>query len=314
MTKKTVLALFAVLVLLWAGNLIYFQKQQLPKPLFLKHYYAFSVGGDSSLEFQINYLVNRSKDIELVGLEIAGKDVRLQVRKGGASTFTHYYLKTDMVIINGQELDKLLSSEDAAISKLEAYFSDGSRQDVKIGEIYLVDERMTADSPLQVRVNGSSNQNQGFTLFYANAPLVVKSLENHFQDRLGASYKVYLDRSQTEINGPGFNDSQTYRNGQRFSDPRDEHETIAKFSTQAGQEVTKDMFPFTVESGETFRLSYSFAFDRGNPAKAYDYYQIEGKVTSESNGRTFAERYFIHYDPHFNDAALRAMIRERRET
>lgn len=173
---------------------------------------------------------------------------------------------------------------------------------------YLAGDRIAANSPLQVRANGSSNQNKGFALFYADALLVVKRLDYRFQDRLGDTLRVYLDRSEAQMTELGrLNDSKTH------SDAQAQQDALDSLSTPAGQEVTKETFPFTAQAGEAFRLSYAFAFDNSNQSMANDYYRIEGKITGESDGQSFAQRYFIHYDPYFNEAAIRKMIRERRE-
>lgn len=179
MNQKKVGLGLVVLILLWVGNIVYFQRYQLEEPMFMKHYYSLQNIGNK-LEFDLYYLVNHSEDVGVsrVHIPALGLDAypawdhersRLQYQK-----VRSVHLEWD--VTNLRSLDQQVK-----VTELEVEFTDGSSQHVNIGEIMF--NRVKADHPyLHSQSTGSSSDHTGFSLFREKEllkPVGLKNLPPH---------------------------------------------------------------------------------------------------------------------------------------
>ncbi|WP_134703349.1 hypothetical protein [Ammoniphilus sp. YIM 78166] len=158
---KIGLGLF-VLVLLWVGNLAYFQRHQLNEPLFMKHYYDIGTLGDQ-LNVELYYLVNHNEDVGIYNVRIPSLNHDLYPTWEHERSRSRYHkVKSVRFEWNEAMLNDLGAQE--KITELEVQFSDGTRQLVDIGEILI--RRIEGEDPyIHTQSSGGSSDNTGFSHF-----------------------------------------------------------------------------------------------------------------------------------------------------
>lgn len=194
---RHVVTLLAALALLWAGNLWYFNANQLAKPIFLNHYYDLALYNNSSPILEFYYLVNRAKPVDLFDFGIPGHpEIRFQViHNEKVETFSHQVLKkAQLKLID--PLPKLQPGTEIAFQEANAYFNDNTRLTAPIGQVYLASVSAPSGSPLRWSSTGSSTGNTGYTVLQANKEVEVTALHYHFQDLLGNNLHFEVGDSQ----------------------------------------------------------------------------------------------------------------------
>lgn len=152
----------AVLLLLWIGNIFYFQRYQLDQPLFMKHYYSIqNVGNELALD--LYYLVNQREDVGVTRVHIPALGLEAY------PTWDHERSRLKYQNVKSARLEwdeTSLSSLDhqAKVTEIEVEFTNGTHQRVDIGEIII--NRVEVDHPyILSQSTGSSSDHTGFSFF-----------------------------------------------------------------------------------------------------------------------------------------------------
>ncbi len=238
-----------VLVLLWVGNIAYYQRHQLEAPLFMKHYYDIGTLGDQ-LNVELYYLVNQNQDVGIYNVRVPSLNHDLYPTWEHERNRSRYH-KVKSVRLEWSEamLDDLGDQE--KITELEVQFSNGTRQLVDIGEILI--RKIEGEEPyIHTQSSGGSSDNTGYSHFREKEslkPIGIKHLPPGLDPKL-LSVQVNGQDLQGEIN-PHLFDFKPYLEvnyGFKFpkEDPRAQHiygsMSVIEVQTEDGQRKEGLMF------------------------------------------------------------------------
>ncbi|MGE5704512.1 MAG: hypothetical protein ACM32O_18445 [Clostridia bacterium] len=133
--------IWAVLVwgLLWTGSLGVYQEQRLKKPLVLAHY-VYAQQGEDQYKLSLFYVTNRSDQTKLTAIRLPGQaDEWITYEKHAARSENAYVLLNETYVEIPIE-----SKPHESVTHITAFFSDGSEQDVDIGELLFVSKLATS--------------------------------------------------------------------------------------------------------------------------------------------------------------------------
>ncbi|RXT01915.1 hypothetical protein [Ammoniphilus sp. CFH 90114] len=190
------------LVLLWVGNMTYYQRHQLDEPLFMKHYYNIVTLGNQ-LNFELYYLVNQREDVGIYRLHLPDSEIDLYPTWEHDNNHSQYHkLKNARFEWDEVALESL--KDDMQIREIEVEFTNGSRKLVDIGEILI---RKTNEDPAYIhsQSSGSSSDNTGFSHYRQKEELKFIGLK-HLPPQLDAKYLSFQVNGQhVEVASPSHN-------------------------------------------------------------------------------------------------------------
>jgi len=240
-TVKVGLSL-VVLLLLWIGNIFYFQRYQLEEPLFMKHYYSIQNIGNK-LEFDLFYLVNKREDVGVNRVRIPALDLEAYPAWDHERSRLKYHT-VKSARLEWDETSLATLDHQAKVTEIEVEFTNGTRQRVDIGEIIL--NRVNMDQPyLHSQSTGSSSDHTGFSLFREKEALQLVGLKQ-LPPNLAPQNLTFQVNGQ-DINGEIQSDSfdpkpyleVKYAFQFEKGDPRAQHvfgsDTIIEVQTDSGQ-------------------------------------------------------------------------------
>lgn len=231
-----------VLVLLWVGNIFYFQRYQLDEPLFMKHYYSIQNIGNE-LSFDLYYLVNHSEDVGVSRVHIPALGIDAYPAWDNERSRLQYH-KVKSARLEWDELTLASLDDHAKVTEIEVEFTNGIRQLVDIGEIVI--HRVKADHPyLHSQSSGSSSDHTGFSIFREKEllkPIGVKHLPPNLDAKV-LSIQVNGQDIKGEIYPESFDHKSFLEVKYAFqfpeSDPRAKHVygsmTVLDVQTEDGQ-------------------------------------------------------------------------------
>lgn len=190
MNKKMVIWGLLLLGLLWSGNIIYYEKQVLKEPLFIKHYYDIKKG----MRFQLCYIQNiNSKDkvISIVFPEIGQQPVNFNEYDSNINR-RYYMLKTILVDIPNGVINEIPEEyKNKVITKARICFSNGKVLNVQLGKIYLYSDEIERID-LEPSVS-SRKDNTGSAIFMADKDINVIGINSKFYEEIKDILKISID-------------------------------------------------------------------------------------------------------------------------
>ncbi|WP_432664052.1 hypothetical protein R9X47_26420 [Wukongibacter baidiensis] len=308
MDKKKIFIILILISISWIGNLIYYYSQQLSEPLFLNHYYEMTLDNDTS--FDIYYLINKNKDIDLRWAEIPGiEDVKFELLEYDVETFNHQMLKRGRFKININAFKEVKLEEDKYIfNEIIAHFSNDEVKRVDIGKVIIYKEDSNnIESPIIGRSSGSSSTNRQYRLFEANKPLTIMGFDYDLKKYLDGFLYIFLDYPQsrsnklTEVENKEKNDSTKYKGD------------VEDLFSVDGVELRQELFPIKLNKEENIIINNRFYSKDNEDERRYNYYQIYARLRVETeDGEEYIRDCEMHYNPYFDNSDIVSIIKERR--
>lgn len=234
LNKKLLVSSIVLLILLWSGNIFYYEKHILKEPLFIKCYYNLPSGLDM---FNLYYIQNINSQDNIT--EITFPEIGIQ-----PLTFSVLDMNTDgknyrlkMLSINkfNNYLNKIPNEyKKKILTKANIKFSNGKIMTVNLGKIYFngeteVNEIRNTDL---IQSSGSScNDSTGSTIFTAKKDLTILSISNKFYDEIKDILKVNIN----------------------------------------GKELSNIVFPIKLKKDDQVSINYGFTFNQNDIRKNYLY-------------------------------------------
>lgn len=260
LNKKMIAFGMALLVVLWTGNIIYYEKHAIKEPLFIKHYYDVDKGTGSFRLYYVQNINSKDKVINIALPEIGQQYVNFTELEQGNSDGRYYTLKTIMVNIFNADMDKIPDEyKNKLITKAKISFSNGKTMDVNLGKIYLYSDK-NKNQDLKQRGMSASNDDTGSNTFYADKDTSITGINSRF-------YEEIKDVLQISING---------------------------------KPLSNITFPIKLKAGEIIDVSYAFNFNNKKDIRLNNAYNLSFDIlTEDSQGNKGSSPCFIDFYPNF---------------
>ncbi len=195
--KKLVTCGLILFIVTWTVNIIYYKKQVLREPLFMKHYYDIGNGmGDFMLSY-IDNINSKNKVISIMFPEIGQQFYCQEIWED--SDRRYHVLKTIQVSLNDKDSKKIPKEfENKIITQAEVMLSNGERFNVDLGKIYIHGDE-TKESHLKPYGTAGSSDNTGSRFFNVDSDMKVIGIK-------GKIYEELKDVVQISIEGKNISD------------------------------------------------------------------------------------------------------------
>lgn len=190
--KKLVTCGLILFILTWTGNIIYYKKQVLKEPLFMKHYYDID---NNRGELRLSYIDNinsKNKVVSIMFPEIGQQFYCQEVWEN--SDRRYYVLKTIQVNLKNKDTNKIAKEfENKIITQAEVILFNGEKLNVNLGKIYIYREE-TKENHLKTFGTTGSSDYTGSKLFNADRDIKIIGIK-------GKIYEEIKDVLQVSIEG-----------------------------------------------------------------------------------------------------------------
>lgn len=188
--------------------------------------------------------------------------------------------------------------EPVLIREATALYSDGSSEQVNVGEIYVWPGvyRQEEQDPISWTSGGSSSDHSGYDSAVLKRPVQLTAFSSKLLDiALEGHLRIYADIS-SQIPGT------SYR-----SQPSEAHIELR------GEPIDEIQLPLNIHKGDSIRISHQF--DMPSLEKSLQVYQLLLKTTfMEESGRQWHGETVIPYHPRPTDQELSEFVRDSRRT
>lgn len=282
----------------WIGNVWYYEANQLGRTVFLEHHVETREGGGRV--FDLYYVEDKQADKRLSSIRIEGYPGQIVTPYPRYAEYQRQYLGKMMVNLNAPEQkgtgEKL--EEPILIREVTAHYSDGSSEQVNVGEIYVWPGvyRQEERDPISWTSGGSSSDHSGYDSAVVKRPVQLTAFSSKLLDiALEGHLRIYADIS-SQIPGT------SYR-----SQPSEAHIELR------GEPIDEIQLPLNIHKGDSIRISHQF--DMPSLEKSLQVYQFLLKTTfMEESGRQWHGETVIPYHPRPTDQELSEFVRDSRRT
>lgn len=189
--RKYVLLALVFLIIVWIGNILYYQNHILKEPLIIKKYCEINQRIPS---FYLNYIgnTNHENDIESISFpEIEPAYVNIERIMFNNNRF--YRLNRIRVNINidpnGSIPEEL---KNKVLTKARLNLTNGKKMDVNIGRIYLFNDD-TSFSKLEANGLESSSLHTGSRTFFSSEDLKIYGVSSLFPELMDGPLYIYVN-------------------------------------------------------------------------------------------------------------------------
>lgn len=190
--KKLAVCGLALLIILWAGNIIYYENQILKEPLFIKHYYDTPYDVN---EFRLYCIENaNSKDAisSIVFPEISNSYVNF-TESYDHSWSRYYNVKVIIVkLYSGNSNTLPPEYNNKVITKALIGFSNGKSMTVDLGKIYLCSDKAQS-SALKTSMSSVSSDNIGRVSLITKEDINITGINSNFYDGMKDILKIDIN-------------------------------------------------------------------------------------------------------------------------
>lgn len=176
------LGLLLILLILWAGNLWYYNSMQLKKPVFPEHYMTTTIYKGTNF-VDIEFLENKGpgKKVQSILLDEFDKETYAKNEKGTYKYQTAYQMRFDFTEKDFKYLPD--QSNELIVNTITVNYDDGTSEQVPIGKlIFRADPEKTQD--IAMIHGGSSSDGSGYEIFEMNSDAVLEKIELSHTDSL----------------------------------------------------------------------------------------------------------------------------------
>ncbi|MGG4340119.1 hypothetical protein [Paenibacillus lautus] len=282
----------------WVGNIWYYEANQLGRTVFLEHHVETREGGGSV--FDLYYVEDKRADKTLSSIRIEGYPEQIVTPHPQYAEYQRQYLGKVMVNLDkpahGKEGAGEQRKEPVLVREITALYSDGTSEQVDIGEIYVwpgVYGQENQD-PISGTSGGSSSDNLGYESAVVSRPLQLTAFSSKLLDIAEeGDLRIFVDISR-QIPGT------SYR-----SPPSEAHIELR------GEPINEIQLPFQINKGDSIRVSHQF--DMPPLEKSMQVYQLILRTTFLEDGRRYWYRdTMIPYHPSPTDREMTEFVRESR--
>lgn len=262
LNKKLIVIGMVLLIVLWTGNIIYYEKHAIKEPLFIKHYYDVNISGDIFKLYYVQNINSKDKIINIVLPEIGQQYINFAEYDMGNTNGPYYKLKVLMININNGSNNKIPDEyKNKFITKAQITFSNGKTMNVNLGKIYLYSDKNNSGDLVQRGVTETTDSN-GSTILYANKDINITGINSRFYDGLKDVLKINI----------------------------------------GGVPLSKITFPIKMKAGETIDVSYAFNFNNKNDIRLNNAYNLTFNILMEdSQGKKGSSHCLIDFYPYSSD-------------
>ncbi|MHC1683939.1 MAG: hypothetical protein AB6733_13445 [Clostridiaceae bacterium] len=260
LNKKLVAFGLILLILIWIGNIFYYEKHVLKEPLFLQNYSdVYTDLGSLQLSYiqNINYQ-DRIIDIYFPELEIHPlilNDIDMGTNNN------NYKLKTILLNMFNDPLNKTSNDyKDKVITKAEVKFSSGKVLLADLGKIYIQGDSSSVDTRadnIKLHSTSVSSDNTGYESFGVMKDLNITWIYSRFYEEIKDVLKITINE----------------------------------------KELSDITFPIKLKQDEPININYSFKFDKNDIRKNYLYNIRFYIFTEDSQGNKGYEFFNINSQP-----------------
>ncbi|GAA0847427.1 hypothetical protein GCM10008915_55210 [Bifidobacterium pullorum subsp. gallinarum] len=299
MSKKWYYVLAILLVACsWIGNVWYYEANQLGSTVFLAHHVETS--DREGHVFDLYYIEDKRADKTLSTIRIEGYPEQIVTPYPKYAEYQRQYLGKMMVNLNnparGQGVAEELLKEPVLVREITALYSDGTSEQVDVGEIYIWPGTYNEVKPVEWTSVGSSSDHSGYNSAVIKRPLQLTAFSSKFLDiaEEEGALQIYADI-------PGQVLGISYR-------PLPSESQME----QSGMPIQEIQLPAKMNQGDSFRISHQF--NMPSREKSMQVYQLMLRTTFTEEGQgTWQEDTIIPYHPSPTDKEMTAYVRERRK-
>lgn len=263
LNKRMIVIGLVLLIVLWAGNIIYYEKHVIKEPLFIKHYYDVDIKGDIVNLYYLQSATSKDKIINITFPEIEQKYIEFTENDIDNSKGPYYRLKAlNINVNNGSNNEVSDEYTNKVITRANITFSSGKTMNVNLGEIYLYNSDKNKTSYLKREMQSSSSDNTGGTTFYTDKDIYITGINNRFYNDIGDILEISID-------------------GTRLSDVK---------------------FPIELDAEQSINIAYAFKFSNKNDIRLNNAYHLVFNLSTEdSRGNKGSTPCFIDFYPSSSD-------------
>lgn len=179
--RNYVLMGLVLLLIVWTGNIFYYQKHVLKEPLFIKHYYDVKQGMENFRLFYIDSINQREEIAYVTFPELGQEYTRTEIFKSNSDN--RYYNLNIINVIRNVYSDNGIPEgmKNKVLTKARVYFTNGNTLDVDIGRIYLYSDGIDKYTFDSVSGMGSSD-NTGNAIFSSPEDLKIYGVSSKFPE------------------------------------------------------------------------------------------------------------------------------------
>ena len=292
MNFKRLTTCIVIVVLLYVGNLIYYQTQQIDGPFFLSHYYDVEFREDRNPTVELYYVTN--KQHELGHIDIPGVDRAYVIYDHFYQQFPHFQIKKAVVEIQGQYVADALS-----IKEIDVQFFNEDLKKYSIGEMILrPPSDIGSEQTIAHLASGGSSDHTSFSAFEINEQMELVGYEYAFENKLSDELELFLDYENEELRD--FKEKiQTKEYDEEFDYMQRNMWTIS------GLKMSEVPFPITVKKNDHIKVNSAFRFDEDS-RNENKFYRFDVRLLFETEeGSKLVARNYMNYQPHFTSSEIK---------
>jgi len=277
MKRLIYIAAVAAIVLIaasWVGNLVYYHHSQLPKAIFLKHHIEEVRAPGYS--FELFYLENKHEKRKLNRIIIPELPNAMIAPMPERNRYTHQTMGSMMVQITdlGTSEEQTGGTEPLIIHTVQGYFSDGSMDNMDIGEIRLY--TLPADNhenTIASNWSSASSDGTGLYNFLALKKLQITGISTAYLNELGDSFSLLIDIGRKLPTGSG----------------------MPSYQSVAETPLNATEYPISIHEGDEVSLKYHLNQPLTDASSgSADIYQLLIQLTYEpENGKNAVYSFMI---------------------
>lgn len=284
----------------WVGNVWYYEANQLGRTVFLEHHVETREGGGRV--FDLYYVEDKRADKTLSSIRIEGYPEQIVTPYPKYAEYQRQYLGKMMVNLNKPAPEEEAPEEEKfkepiLVREITALYSDGTSEQVDIGEIYIWPGVYAQEDqdPVSWTSGGSSSDNSGYDSAVLKRPLRLTAFSSKLLDIADeGDLRIHADIS-------GLIPGTSYQ-----SQPSEAHIELR------GEPIDEIQLPLKINKGDSIRISHQF--DMPSLKKSMQVYQLILRTTyMEEGGRLWYGDTLIPYQPSPTEQEMTKFVRESRK-
>lgn len=284
----------------WVGNVWYYEANQLGRTVFLEHHVETREGGGRV--FDLYYVEDKRADKTLSSIRIEGYPEQIVTPYPKYAECQRQYLGKMMVNLNKPAPEEEAPEEEqlkepVLVREITALYSDGTSEQVDIGEIYIWPGVYDQEEqhPVSWTSGGSSSDNSGYESAVVKRNLQLTAFSSKLLDIAEeGDLRIHADIS-------GLIPGTSYQ-----SQPSEAHIELR------GEPIDEIQLPVKINQGDSIRISHQF--DMPSLKKSMQVYQLILRSTFiEERGRRWYEDTLIPYQPSPTEQEMTKFVRESRK-
>lgn len=262
----------------WIGNVWYYEANQLGRTAFLEHHVE-TREGDGQI-FDLYYVEDKRADVTLRSIRIDGYPDLIVTFNPQYAEYQRQYLGKMTVNLNKPSTQKEAREEPSAepvlVQEITADYTDGTSEQVDIGEIYIWPTmyHRSTQNPISWTSSGSSSNNTGYSSAVVKRSVELTAFSSKLMD--------IVEAGDLQINA----DISGQVPGRSYQTPPSEAQIELR-----GDPIEEISLPLMINQGGSIRISHQFNLHGSE--KSMKVYQFMLRTTFEEGGHQWFEDTII---------------------